>query len=75
MRTGGSWSLTNSPQSAGIFAGPSARRAVSAVDRGLDSVDFGFQSLGPPNPFLVPVGVAADPDQDQSGAAQKSVFQ
>ena len=28
MRTGVSWSLTNSPQSAGIFAGPSARRAV-----------------------------------------------
>jgi hypothetical protein len=52
MRTGVSWSLTNSPQFAGIFADSNAGRAVSGADRGRDSVDFDFQSLGLANPFL-----------------------
>jgi hypothetical protein len=63
MRTGVSQSLTNSPQFAGIFAGSNAGRAVSAADKGRDSVDFRSQSLGSPNPFLAPVGVAPDPDR------------
>jgi len=54
MRTGVSWSLTNSPHFAGIFAGSSARRAVSAAGRDRDSVDFASRSLGSPNPFLAP---------------------
>jgi hypothetical protein len=54
MRTDVSRSLTNSPQFAGISAGSNAGRAVSVAGRGRDSVDFGFRSLGSPNPFLAP---------------------
>ena len=47
-------SLTNSSHFAGIFAGSNAGRSVSAAGRGRESVDFAFQSLGSPNPFLTP---------------------
>ena len=62
MRTGVSQSLTNSPQFAGIFAGSNAGRTVSAADKGRNSVDFGFQSLGSPNPFLAPLNAIYEED-------------
>jgi hypothetical protein len=54
MRTGGSRSLTNSAQFAGIPAGSNAGRGVSAAGRGRDSANFGVRSLGSANPFLAP---------------------
>ena len=65
MRTDVSRSLTNSPQFAGISAGSNAGRAVSVVNRGRDSVDFGCRSLDSANPFLAPAGVAHEDRQDQ----------
>src|SRR5258707_9247638 len=65
MRTDVSRSPTNSPQFAGISAGPNAGRAVSVVGRGRDSVDFGCWSLGSANPFLAPAGVAHEDRPDQ----------
>src|SRR6266576_276055 len=55
IRTGVSWSLTNSAHFAGVSAGSRTGCAVSAAGRGRDSLDFGSGSLGSPNPFLVPV--------------------
>src|SRR2546428_10001884 len=55
IRTGVSWSLTNSAHFAGVSAGASTGCAVSAAGRGRDNPDFGSRSLGSPNPFLAPV--------------------
>jgi hypothetical protein len=46
----------NSPQFAGASAVQIPGRAVSAAGPGRDSVDFDFQSLDSPNPFLAPLG-------------------
>src|SRR5438309_10405877 len=60
IRTGVSWSLTNSAHFAGVSAGSLTGCAVSAAGRGRDSLDFGSRSLGSPNPFLAPAGVALE---------------
>jgi hypothetical protein len=65
IRTGVSWSLANSAHFAGVSAGSRTGCAVSAARRGRDSLDFGSRSLGSPNPFLAPAGVALEDRRGQ----------
>jgi hypothetical protein len=59
-----------------FFSNSYTGRAVSAASRTRDSVDFGSRSLGSPNPFLAPAGVAAHEDrQDQIDRRCRCIFE